>query len=169
MKSTVSPPITCGGVVARVRVQSWFVASAGAMFLLVGLAKIASSLETSEALKVTDPLLNIQFGALLLMVGLVECAVASFCFMHLPESGSLKLVACVSSMILVYRLGVALIGWKRPCACLGSITQVLGITERVGDGIAIGLLVYILTGSFLLLVTIWFAQRQKPELGATNE
>jgi hypothetical protein len=148
--------------VDRVRLQSWFVVSCGLVFLLVGLAKIASFVDGADVLKVIDPIFNVQIGSLLLSVGLMECAVASFCLKNRHESGSLGLVAWVALLLFVYRVGVAVVGWERPCSCLGSLTRVLGISEGTGNRIAVGLLGYMLSGSCLFIYAKWYTSSLKP-------
>src|SRR4051794_31999753 len=82
-----------------------FILSAGVILLVTGGAKIWSSLGTARVLAVGDPLVSIQFGHLMLVVGIVEIVVAFICFSskwHILTSG---LVAWLATTFAIYRTG----------------------------------------------------------------
>jgi hypothetical protein len=101
--------------------MKWFLKVAGSALGLTGLAKAFSAIGSAHALDAADPLIGIPFRQLLLLVALVELFVAFFCLFTDKRQFSLLAVAWLSTNFLVYRLGLWLIGWHHPCACMGSL------------------------------------------------
>jgi len=132
-----------------------FCLSAGALLALTGLAKVVSALGDSKFLTVVDPILGVQFGSLTLLVGLAEIAIAAYCFFGRRQTVSLALVAWMSTNFLAYRLGLWWIGWKKPCSCLGNLTDALHISPQLADSIMKVVLAYLLIGSYGLLLWGW--------------
>ena len=56
-------------------------------------------------------------------------ALAAVCFFTKFYRLSTMLVAWMSTNLLVSRLGLRWMGWKKPCGCLGNITRVGGTTK----------------------------------------
>lgn len=125
-----------------------------------GLAKVFSATGSAHALETTEPLTGISFRLLLLLVGLGELLIAFFCLFTLRRRSSLLAVACISTNFLVYRAGLWLIGWHRPCSCIGGLADMLHLSPLAADNIMKGVLVYLLVGSCLLLVLQWRAARR---------
>jgi len=136
-------------------VIAWFQKPAGAILLSTGLAKAFSAIGQARALDVTDPLIGIPFRQLLLLVGLGELLIAFFCLFTDRRRLSLLAVAWLSTNFLVYRLGLWLIGWHRPCGCMGSLTDMLHLSDRAADNIMKGVLAYLLVGSYGILLWEW--------------
>ena len=130
----------------------WFVLSAGVLLAITGLAKIWSSLDDSKFLSLADPIIGIKFGQLTLAVGLVEIAIALVCFFSKRQTLALGLVAWLSTNFVIYRLGLWWMGWKKPCSCLGNLTDALHISPQTADNIMKVLLAYLLIGSYGLLL-----------------
>ena len=140
--------------------QRWFFLTAGAMLALTGLAKGWSGLGDSKHLALVDPIVGIKFGQLMLMVGLAEIVIALVCFFSKRQALALGLVAWISTNFVVYRLGLWWMGWKKPCSCLGNLTDALHISPQTADNIMKMLLAYLLIGSYGLLVWQWKQTRR---------
>ncbi len=139
------------------RNQQWFIFSAGVILVVTSAAKLVGSSGDASILRVYDPILGLPFRQLLMLVAAAEIVVACLCFSRLrvrARTASLvaALVAGLASAFLAYRASLWLIGWKRPCGCLGHLTDVLGISAETADWIALGLLAYRLAGSYGLLL-----------------
>ena len=132
-----------------------FVGSSSVILGITGLGKIWSGLGNSKFLAVIDPILGIKFGHLMLAVGLAEIAVAAVCFFSKRQTSALGLVARISTNFLVYRLGLWVMNWKRPCGCLGNLTDALHISPQTADNIMKLVLAYLLIGSYGLLLWQW--------------
>lgn len=139
------------------RMQQWFVFSAGVILVVTGVAKSVGSTGDASILRVYDPILGLPFRQLLMLVAAAEIIVACLCFSPLRVRARsapwiTAVVAGLASAFLAYRASLWLIGWKRPCGCLGHLTDVLGISAETADWIAVGLLAYLLAGSYGLLL-----------------
>ncbi len=140
--------------------ELWFVMSAGVVLAITGLAKAFSAIGPARALDTADPLIGIPFRQLLLLVGLAELLISFFCLFTDNRRFSLLAVAWISTNFLVYRLGLWFIGWHRPCGCMGSLAGVLHLSDKAADNIMKGVLLYLLAGSYLLLLLQWRRARR---------
>ena len=73
--------------------QRNFILSAGAILAVTGAAKVWSGLGTAKVLGAADPIVGIQFGHLMLVVGITEIVVALLCFFTKRHKLALGLVA----------------------------------------------------------------------------
>jgi len=129
----------------------WFLLSAAAILALTGVAKIWSSLGDAKVLWEIDPILGLRFGLLMRIVGVVELVVAFACI-RLPAAVANLLVAWLSASFLVYRLSLLWVDWRRPCPCLGALTDALHIPQEIADVFLKIVLAYLLIGSCGLLL-----------------
>jgi hypothetical protein len=134
------------GQFENLRPVRWFVLSAGAILLLVGLAKIASSFGTSGIQSVADPIFGLPFRVLMRSAGTFELAVSLLCLFGSNKGSGLVLAIFVGLNLLAYRTGVWLMDWHRPCSCLGGLTDLLRLSPRTSDTIAKFVLAYLLIG-----------------------
>ena len=125
----------------------WFVRSAGVVLLVTGLAKLWSAMGEARVLGVRDPLFGLTFRQLMLGVGLVELLVAGVCLVGRRERLSCVLVGWLSGNVALYRLGLWWMGWKRPCGCLGHLTDALGVSPTAADVVMKFVLGYLLVGA----------------------
>lgn len=143
------------------RLAACFVASAGAILLGTGGAKVLSALGSAEMLVLDDPVFSITFRHLLLMVATVEIAVGCTCFFQRLRRVAPALVAWTATNFLLYRVELALVGWHRPCHCLGSLTDVLHMSPRTADLVATALMIYLLVGGFIVVWWLRGTARQR--------
>lgn len=140
------------------KLLSWAVISFGIVLAITGLAKVAASWGSSPALDVLDPLLTIKFKHLLVVVGAIEAIIGFSCLRSRARSSSALLVAWLATNLLVYRLGLWFIDWRRPCGCLGNLTDLLHISPQLADNTMKGMLAYLLVGSYASLFWLWKRQ-----------
>lgn len=133
---------------------------AGVVLAITGVAKIWSGLGNSKFLAVIDPVIGLEFGHLMLVVGTLEIVVALVCFFGRRQTLALGLVAWLATNFVVYRVGLWWIGWHRPCNCLGNLTDALHISPQAADNIMKVVLAYLLIGSYGLLVWQWLRNRR---------
>ena len=135
---------------------SWnFILSAGAILAVTGAAKVWSGLGTAKVLAVADPIIGIQFGYLMLVVGITEIVVALICFIGKSQKFALGLVTWIATNFLVYRLGLLWVGYHKPCSCLGNLTDALHISPQTADTAMKTILGYLLLGSYGTLFWLW--------------
>lgn len=130
------------------RWQRLFVLSAGGIFFITGFAKVISALGTARVLKVDDPIFGLSFQHLLLLAGILELIIPIFCFNRNFYDLARPMIACLSLNILSYRIGLWLIGWHRPCSCLGNLTDAIHLSPQSSDALMKFILCYLLAGSF---------------------
>lgn len=147
---------------AKGSVCRYFIVSASVILLATGLAKIWSSLGTARVLAQGDPLIRIQFGHLMLVVGIVEIVVALLCFFGKSYTLTFGLVAWLATIFFVYRIGLWWIGYHKPCSCLGNLTDALHISPQTADTAMRIILAYLLIGSY---ASLFWLRRQKRRVG----
>ncbi len=103
------------------------------LLVVTGAAKIFTAHGEADILSEIDPILMIPFRQLLLAAGIAEVMLALYLWIgnNIRRSGAVLL--CVALQLAFYRLGLFLIGYRKPCHCLGEVTQWLGITDRTAD------------------------------------
>jgi hypothetical protein len=140
---------------SRSKVINFFLYSACFLLLTTALAKLISSLGKSHILALPDPIFIIPFRWMFCIGGIVEMAVAYVCFFSKNIGLRAALVAVLSTNFVLYRLGLWLVGWHRPCPCLGSLTDALRISSQNADAIMKIILAYLLFGSYTILFWRW--------------
>lgn len=132
-----------------------FVVSSGAVFTIVGIAKIVAANGSVKALTVTDPIVGVSLRHLLLAIGLIELLIAVVCLYNRRSTASVALVGSLATALFVYRSELWWLGAKEPCSCLGSLTETLKIEPQTADTIMKLVLAYLLIGSYTLLFLKW--------------
>ena len=131
-----------------------FIVSAVVILVVTGAAKVLSSLGHVKALDQVDPVFGAPLRALLALTGIAEIMIAGYCFRSPRVRLSAGLLAWFSSLLLLYRISLLALGWRQPCSCLGSLTEVLHLSPDTADLIMKWVLAYLLVGSFGLLL-LW--------------
>jgi len=134
--------------------------TAGGILAITGLAKAFSAFGSARALDMPDPLMGIPFRHLMLLVGLAEMFVAFLCLLTDKRGISLMAVAWLATGFLVYRCGLWLIDWHKPCGCLGDLTAALHLSPQVAENLMKTVLAYLLIGSYWNLGIRWLVARR---------
>ena len=146
----------------------WLVFSFGVILFITGVAKIWSSFGNSKFLATPDPIIGIPFSSLMLAAGLLELGIAFVCWWCSCRTKKHQLaaflVAWLSTTFLGYRWGMWWMHWKRPCNCLGNLTDALHIPPKTADTAVKIILAYLLLGSYVTLFWFW---RQRKNTSAT--
>ena len=132
-----------------------FIRSAGVVFAISGSAKVLSAHGTAKILTVADPILGLQFGHLMLLVGALELIGAAACLSGRLLHQTTVMVAWFATNVFAYRLGLWWIGWHRPCSCLGNVTDAVHISPQAADMAMRVILAYLLIGSYATLFWLW--------------
>ena len=98
----------------------WFIPSAATTLVVTGAAKAWTGFGRTKILAVADPITGMQFGHLMLVVGILELAIGSICLFGKSQKLKLGLIAWLAMNFVVYRLGLRWMGWRKPCSCLGN-------------------------------------------------
>ena len=140
----------------------YFLLTAGVILGVTAIAKIGALFSSAPLMLLPDPLIGLSFRHLLLLAGLLELAIACLCFLDKNIKRNVLLVAWMSTGFLAYRAGLWLIGWHRPCHCLGDLTEMLRMSPEVTDDIMKSILLYLLVGSYVAVFWTWKQARKMP-------
>lgn len=140
--------------------KNLFCFSAGVVLFITGTAKIWSTFGHARVLLVPNPLLGLKYGHLMLMVGLVELLVGLICVFSHATRLAASFVAWLATSFLFYRFGYVWMGYHRPCACLGNLTDALHIPPQTADTAMKIVLAYLLIGSYGILLQQWWKSKK---------
>ena len=149
---TILPNVSGQPRSAEIYIARVFIVSAAAVLVLTGVAKLISATGRSPMLEILDPIFLVPFRQLLIAAGVLEVAVAAACAFRRSHALSPLLVAWLATLFFSYRLGLSFMGWKKPCSCLGSLTDALHLNPTISDRIAKVILSYLIVGSYCLVI-----------------
>jgi hypothetical protein len=129
-----------------------YLVSAVILLVITGAAKVASSFGATRSLDQPDPVFGIPLRAVLVITGLVEILLATFCFRSPRTRLSTGLIAWFCGLVLTYRAGLRALGWQQPCRCLGTLTDALRIPPDTADLVMKWVLCYLIIGSLGFLI-----------------
>lgn len=130
------------------RLSKAFIISGAAILLLTGFAKLISSVGTAPIVKAVDPIIGLRNRELFLLVAFMEIGIGISCLTAHSVRTRLLLIAWVSSLFAVYRMGMWMFGINRPCPCLGTLAQFFGAKSDILDTALRYLFYYLLIGSY---------------------
>jgi hypothetical protein len=137
------------------RIARLFLYSAAVALLATAAAKIVTSLGHSRILLQRDPVSGFMFRDLFRVVGVVEIVIALTCYFRKRIWLPAFLVAWLATTFLIYRLVLLWAGYRRPCPCLGNLTDMLHISPQTADSAMKVILGYLLVGSYATLFWLW--------------
>lgn len=123
------------------------------LLVITGILKILSVLMDNPSLQKSDHLFRLPYYYLFLMTGIIEIAIALYCFFGSRINTKLALIAWVCFAFVVYRLGLHWLGAVQPCGCMGALRQVLNWISQHQEDLAKAMLVYMMFGSGLFFMT----------------
>src|ERR1043165_3376221 len=136
-----------------IRLEQAFVSSAAVLLLLTAVAKLFSLTGSVGILDTRDPVFSfLNTRQMLLLVALIEIAVASFVLLRRMEiQTDLLLIAWLGSLFGLYRLALWFAHSQKPCKCLGGALDWTGLSDTAIRGITFAMFVYLLLGGPVLL------------------
>ncbi len=132
-----------------------FLYSAVPILLVSAIAKFISGFGHGSVLGTRDPVLGISFRTLFFAAALLETVIALLCYYVKPIWLATACLAWLATTLAAYRFGLWLVGWHKPCNCLGSLTDALHIPASVVDILMKIVLAYLLVGSYASLFWFW--------------
>jgi hypothetical protein len=103
---------------------------------------------------------------LMLGVGLLELGVASVCLFARATKIALTLVAWLATIFVLYRVGLFLVGYHKPCSCLGNLTDALHISPEMADAAMKVVLGYLLIGGYGSIFWLWLQELKNSSLSS---
>ena len=147
----------------------WQARSAAAILTVTGAAKVWTAFSDTKFIAVADPVTGIPFGRLMLAVGTIELIIAAVCLLIKSHKLSMALIAWLATGFLIYRVGLGWMDWKRPCGCMGNLTDALHIPPQTADTAMKIILAYLLIVSYSALFWLWRQQRKGEALLRDDE
>lgn len=144
------------------RLISTFIYSAGTLLTITAIAKFISSVGSVRILQYADPILASSFKHLFWLVGTIELIISLVCFFSKRIWLPAGLIAWLATSFLAYRIGLVLVGWHKPCSCLGNLTDSLHIPPQTADTAMKIILAYLLLGSYATLFWLWRQRKKAP-------
>ncbi len=138
-----------------------FLASAFVILISTGVAKICSAFGGAAVLQTYDPIFGVSYRSVFWLVGTIEVGVAFACLLGRRVDLQARLVLWLTTGFVIYRLGLLLVGYRKPCSCLGSLTEALHLSPQSADTAMKIILAYLLVGSCAAL--FWGCTREGPE------
>jgi hypothetical protein len=149
--------------ILRQRGPRLFTLSASVVLALTGLAKIYSGFGKAHLLEVADPIFGTAFRVTMVSTGSLELVVAVVCLLDTRLSAAPALVTLLGSSFLIYRAGLHWTGWHKPCNCLGTLTDSIGLSPDIADFLLKTISAYLFVGGYILLLS------RPVRLGAQNK
>lgn len=142
------------------KIQDNFIYSAVVILFVTAAAKIFSATGTVQALSYPDPLLPLPHRQVFYMVGGIELIISAFLLMkNEGQRIKLTLIAWLATNFLIYRAGLWWSSAPNLCDCLGNLNEKLPISPRTINFVMLAVLVWLLLGSYLLLILDHFGHR----------
>jgi hypothetical protein len=138
--------------------------SAGFILFCSGLAKLISATGSDGFLETKDPIIGMQFRYLFLAAGIVEFLTALLSFFGKCLDVKAMCIGCLATSFLIYRISLILIGYHKPCHCLGNLTTAIHVAPNLADLIMKCILVYLLFGSYISLYCLWRQRNAMPSV-----
>ena len=141
-------------------VHRWLVPAGGLLFVVVGLAKVASVFGEAELLGKPDPVFGLVWRELIAAAGLAEIAVGLVCLLGKSCLFRAGLLLFLGSGLLMYRGMYWSAGVKGACPCWGGLLEWIGMDRGEGNWMTVSVLVYTLLAGFAGVVTLGFGKRR---------
>ena len=136
------------GVLTRLpSFDRWFQRSAACLLAVTAAAKLLSASGTAKVLELPDPLLGLATRQVLILVGLLEIAIA-LAAVCVERSRTVQLLTgWLSFNFLLYRISLAILSPGKLCPCLGSVTEKLNINAAFANYLLVAIALYLFLGS----------------------
>jgi hypothetical protein len=131
-----------------------FIRSVAILLLLTAVAKLFSAFGTARILTARDPMFLLKYWQIMIIVGLLELAIAVYLFRGRDSILKLFAILWLGSNFIFYRMANDLMGIT-VCPCLGTTLDGLRLTSRQSDMLLGGFVLYLFLGSAFLLCAAW--------------
>ncbi|MCK9315532.1 MAG: hypothetical protein M0Q48_05255 [Verrucomicrobia bacterium] len=158
MKFISESKIACWG--------NWYFKTVGVLLFFAGAIKVMFlSGDYTRYLHSPDPLFR-EFSELFVILAVValEVAVATSLFLVRSISGRALLTLWLSSLSVAYRVGI----WyyyptRIGCCCVGFFWKGISLSEQTVDRITFSILMFMIAGSFLVLILNYLSRKSNVE------
>jgi hypothetical protein len=134
------------------RIGTYLQVFVGVVLLLTAIAKIVSAFGTAEVLILPDPIFGVEFRHLFIAVALIEIGVALLCILGKSQTLNAVCIAWLASSFVFYRLGLKLVGYRKPCGCLGSLEGAIHLSSDQANVLLKIIIAFMFASSCAILV-----------------
>jgi hypothetical protein len=146
-------------MLVQYKLPECYIRIAGIMLLVTGVLKVISTIGAAGIWMFPDPVFKIPYRELFWVIGIVELGISSVCLFGSRLEVQAGLLAWLASNFVGYRLALHWMKSPRPCPCLGGFTDMLHISVQKADLATKAVLVYMVIGSYALLLMLWIERR----------
>jgi hypothetical protein len=133
---------------------TFFLGSVAAVLFITASAKLVSAFGSAKILYLPDPLLSVPYKQLLLWAAALEFAILGVLLSGAGERAKLCLVGWAAGIFVLYRVASWLLGNGTPCPCLGTLSDLLRISNGLADAVLFLFVAYMATGSVLCWLSL---------------
>jgi hypothetical protein len=144
---------------------SLFSASLVVILMMTAAAKLISAGGAAHLLDLPDPLFALSNRTVMVLAAAVELALALSIMIRGWNMPTALASLWFGSILLVYRLALAIVAPSAPCPCLGTLTEQLHISARTAGMTLSAVLAYILIGSAVELARLYRLKTVTFDLG----
>jgi hypothetical protein len=137
----------------------FFVYSSVLVLILTSMAKIISSSGSAPILEMSDPVFNISYRVVFLVVAGIELIIAGICAFTNRIWLQVGLLSWLATCFIAYRLDLKFAG-IRYCPCLGTVVDSLPISRNTADSILLLIVVYLTIGGYASLLWLYWQTRK---------
>ena len=119
---------------------NWPTQTAAALLFIYAIAKLISAAGSARAARLPDPVFGVEVRQVLLLAGIVELCIVVVALNSTDRVHKGVALLWVAANILVYRVASGIVAPGKPCACAGSLTKWLPMSDEHVGWIAIGVL-----------------------------
>jgi hypothetical protein len=150
-------------------IREYFILSVAIILFITAAAKLLAAISSAHILARLDPMLFLSNREVFRLAAAIELSVSAYLLMGRNHTMKLALIAGLSAIYLIYRVGLQLVGAPNLFSCLGNLTEVISISPRILDRLTVAMLGWMLIGSYTLLAVEWSGYcrkaRTKPRCG----
>jgi hypothetical protein len=137
----------------------YFILLAGAILLAAALGRFLVAFGNAQVLSLPEPVLGIPLRYAVLLVGVVELAVALLCLFGKRVGLQVGCVAWLAVNYLVYRIGAHSMNAHHLATAVGSLTDPLQLTRGVTGAMVAFAPAFLLAGGSASTVWLWLGNR----------
>lgn len=120
------------------------VRAAGACLILAACAKFLTAAGDSKILYELDPIFGLKNDRLLIAVGVLEAAIGIYCWRNALLRTKGILLLWIGGIFFAYRVGLWWMGYRKPCTCLGSVADHIGMSDQSADMVMKSVLAFLI-------------------------
>ena len=138
-----------------------YLKSTALLLVFTAVSKLMASLGGAEVLNQPSPVFGaISNRQILVGAASLEVFVSIVVWVRLDRGlWAPALVLALGTLFLAYRLALWALDFRGYCGCLGTLGDALHLNEGQANFITRGILLYLLVGSYLLVVRAGFVKR----------